>query len=111
MKRRTGSPRLYLASSMTEATLVTNSEQRLHSIVSTLEECRTALAASSNPETAQLVSVAILQLRLKLNRIADAELKALCDAIMPADAPAKEAQRSKSPQGHRRAAAVLKLVE
>src|SRR5450432_4109599 len=102
MKRQAGSSRLHLASSMTEKTLVANSEQRLHAIVSTLEECRAALVASGNRETAQLVSVAILQLRMQLNRITDAELKALCDALMPADAPAKQSPRLKLPQGQRR---------
>jgi hypothetical protein len=111
MKRQTGSPRLYLASAVTEKMLEANSEQRLHSIVTTLEECRADLIASGNREAAQLVSVAILQLRMKLNRIADAELKALCDAIMPADAPVKESQRSKSQGQRRRAAAFLKLVD
>jgi hypothetical protein len=110
MKCQTGSSRLHLASSVTGKTLVTNSEQRLHSTVTTLEESRAALVASGNRETAQLVSVAILQLRMKLNRIADAELKALCDAMMPADAPAKQSPRLKLPQGQRRrAAALLKL--
>ena len=33
-------------------------------------------------DTAQLVSVAILELRIKLNRIEDLELKALCDAVL-----------------------------
>ena len=79
MKRPTGSPRFYLASSVTEKTLVANSEVRLHSILATLEECQAALVSSGNLETAQLVSVAVLELRIKLNRIADSELKALCD--------------------------------
>jgi hypothetical protein len=112
MKRRTGSPQLYLASSVTEQARVANSEQRLQSIITTLAKCRAALIAGGNRETAQLVSVAILQLRMKRNRIADAELKALCDAIMVADAPEKESQRSKSQQGQRRRpAALLKLVD
>ena len=112
MKRQTGSSRLHLVSSMTEETLVARSEQRLHSIVSTLKECRTALVASSDAETAQLLSMAILQLQMKLNRIADSELRAFCEALTPADAPVKQAQRSKSAPGPRqRAAAVLKLVE
>src|SRR4030088_324374 len=64
-KRPTGSNRLYLASSVTEKTLVANSEERLHSILATLEECRAALVVSANRETAQLVSVAILELRMK----------------------------------------------
>ena len=69
MDRPTGSPRFYLASSVTEKTLVANSEERLLSILATLEECQGALVASGNRETAQLVSVAILELRIKLNRI------------------------------------------
>ena len=67
MKRPTGSPGFYLASSVTEKTLVANSEERLHTILATLEECQAALVASGNRETAQLVSVAILELRIKLN--------------------------------------------
>jgi hypothetical protein len=91
---------------------VANSEQRLHSIVATLEQCRAVLIDSSDQETAQLVSVAILQLRMKLNRIADSELKALCDAMIPDDEPAEETRPPKSLQGQRRRpAAALKLVE
>ena len=89
-----------------------NSEQRLHSIVATLEQCRSILIGSSNQETARLVSVAILQLRMKLNRIADSELRALCDAMIPDDEPAEESRSPKSPQGQRRRpAAALKLVK
>jgi hypothetical protein len=91
---------------------VANSEQRLHSIVATLEQCRSILIDSSNRETVQLVSVAILQLRMKLNRIADSELKALCDAMIPDDEPAEESCSPKSPQGQRRRPAPpLKLVK
>ena len=63
----------------------------------------TALVDSANRETAQLVSVAILELRMKLNRIADCELKALCDAMLPDDeALAARPQDPKSPQRLRR---------
>ena len=110
MKRQTGSPRLYLASSVTETTLVANSEERLHSVLATLEECRAVLVQSGNRETAQLVSVAILELRMKLNRVADLELKALCDAMLPDEAPAERSQEPKSPQGQRRRP-LLKLVK
>src|SRR5216683_3904824 len=103
MKRQTGSPRLYLASSVTEKTLVANSEERLNSILATLEECRAALIDSSDRETALLVSVAILELRMKLNRIADSELKALCDAMLPDDGP-ERSEDPASPQGQRRRA-------
>jgi hypothetical protein len=94
-----------------EKTLMANSEQRLHAVLATLVECRAALIDSGSRETAQLVSVAILQLRMKLNRIADSELKALCDA-MPDDGPVQRSQGPISPQGQRRpSAAVLKLVK
>src|SRR5437773_725167 len=102
MKRQTGSPRLYLASSVTEKALVANLEERLRSILATLEECRAALIDSGDRETALLVSVAILELRMKLNRITDAELKALCDAMLPDEAPAERSQQVKSPQAQRR---------
>jgi hypothetical protein len=91
---------------------VANSEQRLHAIVTTLEQCRTTLIDNSDRETAQLVSVAILQLRMKLNCIADSELKALCDAMIPDDEPVEEVRPPKSPQGQRRRpSATLKLVK
>ena len=81
-----------------------SSEQGLHSVLATLEQCRATLAASANRETAQLVSVAILQLRMKINRIADSELKALCDAMI--------LDEGSSPQGQRqRSSPVLKLVK
>ena len=83
MKRPIGLPRLYLASSVSEKTLVANSEERLHSVLTTLEQCRAVLAETTNRETVQLLSVAILQLRMKLNQVADSELKALCDAMVP----------------------------
>jgi hypothetical protein len=113
MKRPTGSPPLYLASSVTEKTLVANSEERLHSVLEALEACRAALINGADPETAHVVSVAILQLRLKLNQISDEELKALCDAIEPHDEPAARPYDPNSPLGGhpRRTSAVLKLVK
>jgi hypothetical protein len=89
---------------------VANSEQQLQSVLATLEECRAALAANTHRETAQLVSVAILQLRMKLNRIADSELKALCDAMSPDDGPPERSQGPVSGQ-RRRSSAMLKLVK
>jgi hypothetical protein len=89
---------------------VANSEERLHSILATLEECQAALVASGNRETAQLVSVAILELRIKLNRIADSELKALCDAMLRDEA--EQARDPKSSQGQGgRPPVSLKLVK
>jgi hypothetical protein len=90
-----------------EETLVTNSE-RLHVILATLEQCRSGLIDSSNRETAQLVSVAILELRMKLNRITDSELKALCDAMVQDDTAAESLQYPKPPPRRR---PLLKLVK
>jgi len=116
MEKPTGSSGFYLASSVTEKTLVANSEERLFAILATLEECQAALVASGNRETAQLVSVAILELRIKLNRIADSELKALCDAMVQdeelSEAPRDPKSPRGSPQGQGgRPAVSLKLVK
>jgi hypothetical protein len=112
MKRRTGSLPLYLASSVTEKALVASSEERLHSVLATLEQCRTVLTKDARPETAKLVSLAILQLRMELNRVADRELRALCDALTPVAGPLDTSHDPKSPQGQRQGAlAVLKLVK
>jgi hypothetical protein len=112
MKKPTGSPRCHLASSVTEKTLVANSEERMHSILAALEGCQAALVVGGNRETAQLVSVAILELRTKLNRIADSELRELCDAMLLEEAFAERPRDLKSPQGQGgRHSVSLKLVK
>jgi hypothetical protein len=63
-------------------TLVPNSEERLQAVLAKLEECQAALVAGGDRDTAQLLSVAILELRIKLNRIEDWELKVLCEAML-----------------------------
>jgi hypothetical protein len=65
---------------------------------------------SGDRNTALLVSVAILDLRMKLNRFADSDLKALCDAMLPDETPAERSQQARSPQGQRRRP-LLKLVK
>jgi len=110
MKRPTGLPRLYLASSVSDKTLVASSEERLHSVLAALEQCRAVLTDSADRETAQLLSVAILQLRMKLNQVSDQDLKALCDAMVPDEDPAEATQDPKSSQNERRRAS-LKLVK
>jgi hypothetical protein len=87
---------------------VFDSDERLLSVLATLEECRAALVSGGNPETAHLVSVAILDLRMKLNSITDAELKALCDEMSPADATTDKTRDSKPPQRRR---PLLRLVK
>lgn len=83
-----------------------HSNERLHSVLAGLEECRTTLTGNGDRETALLVSVAILDLRMKLHRIADSELKALCEAMAPDDAPAK-----RPPDSKLRRPPLLKLVK
>ena len=53
------------------------SEERLQAILATLEQCRAALVKEVRPETAKLVSLAILDLRIDLSKIPDTDLKAL----------------------------------
>ena len=81
MKRVIGSPQLFLATSAPEKTPVSDSDRRLRSIIASLEEFQEFLAGSANPDAAQLLAVAVLQLRMRIHQIADSELKALCDAM------------------------------
>ena len=60
-----------------------DTDKRLRSVMARLEECQDILAQSGERETLQLVAMTILQLRMRLHHIGDAELKALCDAIEP----------------------------
>jgi phage terminase large subunit-like protein len=80
---------------------VANSEERSQSILATLEQCRSALTRNGDHETAHVVSVAILQHRMKRYGVSDLELKELCDAIV-ADREAAEAARHPEAQRHRR---------
>ncbi len=110
MKKPTGSPRPYLASSVSEKTRVANLERRSHAVLESLEQCRTMLLDNADQETAQLVTLAILQLRMKLNRVGDADLRALCDAMTQQLGPVENPRRP--PQGgNGRFAAALKLIK
>ena len=88
-----------------------NSEERLQSILTTLEQCRAALVKETRPETAKLVSLAILDLRIDLSKLPDSDLKALCDAMTPPEhGPAERSNDPNSPRGARKRG-VLKLVK
>lgn len=63
------------------------SEERLASILEMLEECRVGLAATGNRDSADLVSMAILDVRMRLHRIGHAELRALCDEMLADGSP------------------------
>jgi hypothetical protein len=77
---------------------VSNSDEQLLSVLEALEACRAALRDNGNGDTAQLVSLAILDLRLKLNRVTDDELKALCDEmVVLSEERAREGQSRRRP--------------
>ena len=90
MKRRIETPRIYLASSGAEEMPVAHTEERLLSLLATLEECRDFLTDKASPETARLLSLAILELRMELHQVTDAELRALCDLMTPEERPPQE---------------------
>lgn len=88
------------------------SDERLHSVLKSLEDSRATLLECGDWETAQLTSLSILQLRMNLNRIADSDLKALCDVMTPDLEPAPP-EPSPKPQAapRRRRPVMLKLVK
>ena len=87
-------------------------EENLRGVLATLEECQAALVRNGDRDTAQLVSVAILELRIKLNRIEDSELKALCDAMLrEVDATSRSAQPGLQEGPRQRPPVSLKLVK
>jgi hypothetical protein len=61
---------------------VSHSDEHLNSVLGTLEECRRVLNDNDGRETAELLSIAILDLRMRLKGIANAELRALCDEML-----------------------------
>jgi hypothetical protein len=62
--------------------LVSDSDAHLRSIIAKLEENRSALVECANPEAAQIVALAILQLRMRLHRLGDSDLRTLCHAML-----------------------------
>jgi hypothetical protein len=86
-------------------------EENLQDVLVTLEECQAALVRNGDRDTAQLVSVAILELRIKLNRIEDSELKALCDAMLREVDASKPAHLKPQEGSRQRAPVSLKLVK
>ena len=72
---------------------VANTEERLLSLLATLEECQSILLNRANTETARLLSLAILELRMELYKVTDSELKALCDVIASGEQPSETVRR------------------
>lgn len=86
-----------------------NTDEQMLAVLSTLEQCRAALIAAGNRDTAQLVSVAVLELRMKLNHVDDDDLKNLCDAMVHADHP--ERLRDAKVQPGQRRQPLLRIVK
>ena len=64
---------------------VANVEERLQSLLATLEECQAVLMDKASFEASRLLSLAILELRMELHKVTDSELKALCDLMVTED--------------------------
>lgn len=88
-----------------------NSNEQLLSVLATLEACRATLVASGDRDTAQLVSVAVLDLRMKLNEIDDEDLKALCDEMVSGEEARIERLRESKPSSAHRRRPLLRLVK
>ena len=92
--------------------MVAISDEKLWGVLATLDECKAALVLNGDKDTAQLVAVAILELRIKLNRIEDSELKAFCDAILHGTERTERQHQSNPQEGPRgRPPVSLKLVK
>jgi hypothetical protein len=90
---------------------VLNSDQQVLLILESLEQCKMALRTCGHDDAAHLVSVAILELRMKLNGVSDTELRALCDGLLPEDdLSAERVGDAKSAAGPRRRP-LLRLVK
>ncbi len=61
---------------------MSHSDEQLQSVLETLEGCRKVLNEINNRESAELLSIVILDVRMKLKGIDDADLKALCDEML-----------------------------
>lgn len=88
---------------------VVNSDEQMLAVLATLEQCRAALTAAGQRDTAHLVSVAVLDLRMKLNDLSEEDLQALCDEMVQADNPNKLRDPKLQPGQRRRP--LLRLVK
>ncbi|HEY0848996.1 MAG TPA: hypothetical protein VGD96_03735 [Bradyrhizobium sp.] len=111
MKPPAESPSVQLVSVMPAEALAANLEARLRATLATLERCQASLANDAEHETADLLSVAILQLRMKLKGVTDSELRLLCE-MQAAEEKARTVRTPKMPRGRRRRGRpFLKLVK
>ena len=75
---------------------MSHSDEQLQSVLETLEECRRVLNECNSRESAELLSIVILDVRMRLKGIDSADLKALCDEMLRSAAsepsPSKQTQ-------------------
>jgi hypothetical protein len=71
--------------------MAADSDTRLQLVMARLEGCQAILVETGERDTAQLVAMAMLQLRMRLHHIGDDELKALCEALEPESRDINEA--------------------
>ena len=90
---------------------VASAEERLQSLLMTLEDCRQFLIDESRTETARLLSLAILELRMELHQVTDAELKALCDLMTPEDDDAPPPEKGGKASPAKGAPTYLRLIK
>jgi hypothetical protein len=111
MKPPAESPPVQLVSSLPAETLATNLQARLRKTLATLERCQASLANDAEHESADLLSVAILQLRMKLKGVTESELKLLCEMQAAKEQP-PTARNPRAARGRRRRGGpILKLVK
>lgn len=68
-------------------------DEQLNSVLQELEDCRSVLSRRGARETAELLSIAILDLKMKLNRVGYSELNALCDEMVRSAEPRQQQRR------------------
>jgi hypothetical protein len=76
---------------------VSHSDEQLQSVLEMLEGCRKILNEIDSRESAELLSIVILDVRMKLKGIDGADLRALCDEMLRSAAsepllPSKQTQ-------------------
>lgn len=77
---------------------MSQSDQQLQSVLETLEECRRVLNETGSRESAELLSIVILDVRMKLKGIDSADLRALCDEMLRTTATGESLHPSKQTQ-------------
>jgi hypothetical protein len=79
---------------------VVDSDEQTLSVLETLEKCRAMLRDCGREDTAEMVSVVILDLRMRLNQIDEAELKLLCERMIESEVSGEDGEGRPAPRRH-----------